>query len=183
MTDFIYTEYLKNESLCDDIIDFFNLSTTPKFEGTSGWKVDKSKKDSMDTFLDPNKNLYMRYMKELQIIIDSYENKFQYLKISSPYKVIEPTLIQHYKPGQGYKIFHEERSNINSPTVSRVLVFMTYLNNVTDKGETEFLHQKIKIKPKKGLTVIWPADWTHAHRGIVSETQNKYIVTGWFNYY
>ena len=57
---------------------------------------------------------------------------------------------------------------------------MTYLNNVTDKGETEFLHQKLKIKPEIGKTLIWPTDFTHTHRGIPSPTQEKYIVTGWF---
>jgi hypothetical protein len=55
-----------------------------------------------------------------------------------------------------------------------------FLNDVTDQGETEFFHQKIKIKPQKGLTVIWPADWTYTHRGIASPTQDKYIITGWF---
>jgi len=30
-------------------------------------------------------------------------------------------------------------------------------------------------------TVIWPADFTHTHRGIVSKTQEKYIATGWYN--
>ena len=59
---------------------------------------------------------------------------------------------------------------------------MTYLNDVTHKGETEFFHQKIKIKPEKGLTLIWPTDWTFTHRGIPSPTEEKYIVTGWFEY-
>jgi hypothetical protein len=59
---------------------------------------------------------------------------------------------------------------------------MTYLNDVTDHGETEFYYQNLKVTPQKGKTVIWPADWTHTHRGIVSPTQDKYIVTGWFDY-
>jgi hypothetical protein len=59
---------------------------------------------------------------------------------------------------------------------------MTYLNDVTDSGETEFLHQQLKIKPEKGLTLIWPADWMFTHRGVASLTQEKYIATGWFNY-
>jgi hypothetical protein len=59
---------------------------------------------------------------------------------------------------------------------------MTYLNDITDEGETEFFHQQIKIQPRKGLTLIWPADWTYTHRGITSPTQDKYIITGWFNY-
>jgi hypothetical protein len=59
---------------------------------------------------------------------------------------------------------------------------MTYLNDVTDAGETEFFYQKIKMKPEKGLTLIWPADWTFTHRGIASPTQEKTIITGWFNF-
>ena len=59
---------------------------------------------------------------------------------------------------------------------------MTYLNDVVDGGETEWYYQNIKIKPVKGLTVIWPTDWTYTHRGLTSPTQTKYIATGWFNF-
>ena len=59
---------------------------------------------------------------------------------------------------------------------------MTYLNDVENEGETEFYHQKIKVKPQKGLTLIWPADWTHTHRGIASKIDEKYIITGWFSF-
>ena len=65
--------------------------------------------------------------------------------------------------------------------VSRHLVFMTYLNDVKDDGQTEFYYQRLKIKPEKGLTLIWPADWTFTHRGIASNSEDKYIVTGWLN--
>ena len=58
---------------------------------------------------------------------------------------------------------------------------MTYLNDVKNGGETEFYWQKIKIKPKKGLTLIWPTEFTHLHRGIPTPIEEKYIVTGWFN--
>ena len=52
-------------------------------------------------------------------------------------------------------------------TVYRFFVFMTYLNDVDDGGETYFNHFKIKVKPKHGKTMIWPAEWTHAHSGEV----------------
>ena len=58
---------------------------------------------------------------------------------------------------------------------------MTYLNDVKDGG-TEFLHQNITTPAKKGLTLIWPAFWTHTHRGVISKTKEKYIVTGWINF-
>ena len=38
------------------------------------------------------------------------------------------------------------------------------------------------MKPKKGLTIIFPAEWTHTHRGIVSHKDTKYLLTGWFTY-
>ena len=59
---------------------------------------------------------------------------------------------------------------------------MTYLNTVNDGGETEFIYQKLKVKPETGLTLIWGADWTFTHRGITSKTETKYITTGWYSY-
>ena len=57
---------------------------------------------------------------------------------------------------------------------------MTYLNDVPDGG-TEFFYQKVISPAKKGLTVIWPAEFTHLHRGQVSKRE-KYIITGWYNF-
>jgi hypothetical protein len=59
---------------------------------------------------------------------------------------------------------------------------MTFLNDIKYKGETEWYYQKLKVKPKKGLTFIWPADWTFTHRGIPAEKEIKYIATGWYSY-
>ena len=56
---------------------------------------------------------------------------------------------------------------------------MTYLNDVKDGG-TEFLYQNLKTKAEKGLTLIWPSAWTHTHKGIISPTKEKYIITGWY---
>ena len=61
------------------------------------------------------------------------------------------------------------------------LVFMTYLNDVEDGG-TQFKYQNLITPAKKGLTLIWPTDFTHTHRGVISQTKEKYIVTGWYSY-
>jgi hypothetical protein len=37
------------------------------------------------------------------------------------------------------------------------------------------------VRPKKGLTLIWPADWTHFHKGIPAPNEEKMIVTGWYD--
>ena len=63
----------------------------------------------------------------------------------------------------------------------RVMVWMIYLNTVTQDGGTYFTNYDKKINAVQGRLVIWPAYWTHTHRGIISEKETKYIATGWFD--
>ena len=66
--------------------------------------------------------------------------------------------------------------------MKRVLAWMFYLNTVTDDGGTYFDNYDLTLNAVEGRCVIWPAYWTHMHRGIVSKTESKYIVTGWFSF-
>lgn len=86
--------------------------------------------------------------------------------------------IQKTNPGEGYHVWHCEQSNIDP---SRCLVWAIYLNDIEDAGETEFLYQKLRVAPKENCAIIWPAGFTHTHRGnVVHGEKSKYIVTGWF---
>jgi len=87
--------------------------------------------------------------------------------------------VQRYDPGRFYHNWHCENDG-DPAVVTRHLVYMTYLNDIEEGGGTEFFHQSLQIKPEKGLTLIWPADWTHTHRGICAPNEYKYIITGWF---
>jgi hypothetical protein len=171
----------KNTSVCDDLINYHKKSKQ-KHDGISSGKVDKSIKNSTDVLLIDD-TISIKYFNDiLNPITQLYILKYNQCNNYNPWKVVEGINIQHYKPTEGYYQWHTERTSNTSPINNRHLVFMTYLNDVTDGGETEFLYQNIKIKPKKGLTLIWPVDWTHTHRGITSKTQEKYIITGWYSF-
>ena len=58
---------------------------------------------------------------------------------------------------------------------------MTYLNDDFEGGGTFFSHYDLKITPITGKTLIWPAEWTHAHRGEIVTKGSKFIITGWLN--
>lgn len=88
--------------------------------------------------------------------------------------------LQRYLPQEGFFQWHCESATLEHSR--RVLVWMIYLNDVTDRGDTEFYYQHHFESPEQGKLVIWPADFTHLHRGIASPTQSKYILTGWFTY-
>jgi len=186
---FIGSWFLPNISICDQLIELHSQNTDKLLPGVLGdnttVRVDKFKKDCTDLTINGNipHPVITDLLNQLQEITNKYIDKFSYANYYSKWGIISPFNIRHYAPGQGYHAWHTERSN-SSPIIStRHLVWMIYLNDVTDCGETEFFHQKIKIKPQKGLVLIWPADWTHTHRGISSPTQDKYIITGWYNYY
>jgi hypothetical protein len=59
---------------------------------------------------------------------------------------------------------------------------MTYLDDVEDGGETRFHHFGIDVRPERGKTLIWPAEWTHAHSGAVVTKGRKHIITGWVHF-
>jgi prolyl 4-hydroxylase len=187
MTNFIKSWYVENKNLCDDIIRYHQNSNRKSSgaahdDSSNTLIIDKSIKDSIDVELDLDTDIREKYINELTRISQKYIKVFPYCSWSIPWGLVEKINIQYYPPGGGFKVWHCERSNGSYPASIRHLVFMTYLNDVTDQGETEFFHQKIKIKPRKGLTVIWPADWTYTHKGIPSPSQEKYIVTGWLSF-
>lgn len=91
--------------------------------------------------------------------------------------------MQRTDPGGGYHIWHGEQGN--GEQAQRVLVYMLYLNDfdTEDGGETEFLYQRKRIRPQENVMLLWPAAYTHAHRGnMVLGHKSKYVVTGWFYY-
>jgi len=178
---FIGQYYLDDLSICDDIIEYFKNSPDKNLGKVGFGEVDKNIKDSTDLHLE-SVDLSNRYNLQLQQTLNKYIEQYSFCNKYESFSLVERINIQHYLPSQGFHQWHAERTGKQELVGSRHLVFMTYLNDVDDGGETEFYYQELKVKPRKGLTLIWPADWTHTHRGITSNTEEKYIVTGWFNF-
>ena len=184
--NFIAGWYMDDTSLCDELMEY-SLVSPDRIQGMTNkmgvTAVRKENKDSFDCSLNNNKPLYHKHLEWLKKCIDGYSSLYGEIQntntIWSDYEV---TNIQHYPVGGGYKVWHTERSSGKYPISHRFLVFMTYLNTVEDAGGTEFMYQNYTMKAEKGLTILWPAEWTHTHRGIVSPTEEKWIVTGWLSF-
>ncbi len=151
-------------------------------------RVNKTTKDDLqleishtrfhfESFDDTNtKNLFFS---GLQKCYESYVEKYSALEgIGTRCNNIK---MQKTSSGGGYHVWHGEQGNDEQAT--RSLVYMLFLNSLPKEanGETEFLYQQRRINPVKNTMVLWPASFTHAHRGNpVFGDNNKYIVTGWF---
>ena len=84
--------------------------------------------------------------------------------------------IQKTEPGGGYHIWHCE--NGEKLFSKRVGVYILYLNDVEEGGETE-LWASYNVKPEAGKLLLFPATWTYPHRGKMPISNDKYIITGW----
>jgi hypothetical protein len=171
------------ENICEDIIEYYKKNNHLPVNGFFGnYKSDTSIKNSDDIGVHKDRfdHPFFEYRKNLQNVLLHYLKKYDYCNQLEKFDMNENYNIQHYNINGGFKKWHSER--MNKDVSKRVLVFMTYLNDVEDGG-TEFSYQKVLCPAKKGLTLIWPAEWTHTHKGQISSTQEKYIVTGWLNFY
>ena len=194
----IYENAIPKE-ICKYFIDFFNIQheLNETYQGGIGHgKIDIKRKNSTDLNL-----LHNKFTKDKQHsdVVEAYVsltyNKFlDYLKIytldyyqknideNQPlFKKPKTALMHMYEPPDGgFHKWHQDWSS--SPYYSsRILVGMTYLNDVEEGGETEFYNQKVKIKPKQGTLVVFPTYFTHLHRGNKPISNRKYIINLWGN--
>ena len=193
MTDFIYRkENALSPSFCRSLIELFEIDKERQHPGVIRKEGEiipaDDHKTSTDISFTPNDLQDERWGKPLQKITITVEEArqdwiFQYymgLDRVDPFEINRTFNIQRFLPGEGYHKFHNERASFD--TRDRVGVWMIYLNDVYDKGWTEFFYQQHYEVPKVGKIVCWPSDFTHTHRGIVSPTETKYILTGWFTF-
>ena len=122
-------------------------------------------------------NIHNKINEVLNVCIEQYAKEYftvKQLKASS-----YGAKLQKIPPKGGYHVWHCEQGCLKDS--SRVLVWMVYLNDIPDgEGETEFIFQGLRIKPTAGTVVLFPASFTHTHRGNPVYTKEKYIATGWY---
>ncbi len=90
--------------------------------------------------------------------------------------------LQWYAAGEGgYPYWHCELfpRDPSAETLHRHLLWTLYLNDEFEQGETEFLFQQRKAKPRTGSLLIAPTAFTHTHRGNRPIGGDKFIATSW----
>jgi len=176
--------------IIDDISDFWKAPSSQKFKkkGTINPKksghstTNKKIKESIEMYVQPSSGLepFKEYEIYLQKCLEDYLKHYPAANWVEPFSIRKNYNVQWYPKNGGFKELHTENSGCDV-TVHRHLVFMTYLNDVVDGG-THFPQQNIITPSIKGLTLIWPAHFTHPHKSQISKTKEKMIVTGWWNF-
>lgn len=184
----IFNNALSNE-LCDNLINLFEnaasagLSKSRKqHEG-----FDKIYKDDYHVFFGDLFEVDLKMYPLSLAFLDCfwknayyyYAEKYDILKTLGEHTIYDVKL-QKTIPGGGYHIWHCEQGSRHIS--NRIMAFTAYLNTVDEGGETEFLYQSKRVKAEKGTIVLFPASYTHTHRGNPPLSNEKYIATGWIEF-
>ena len=165
-------EMMMNKGLCGNRQDSERTEKTKKQDYFIGLNL---RYHAMNDF--NGKTIQTIILDGLQKCFDSYEKEYDILK--DAHLIATHIKMQRTDPGSGYHLWHCEQGN--GEHSGRCLAWASYLNTIEDAGETEFLYQRLRIPPKENTMVIWPAGFTHTHRGnVVHGNKSKYIITGWF---
>ena len=169
---FVKEYFIEDVNACDEIINIFESNKHNLFENHD---VLVSRKDQ--TLHHPKAS-----EKVLSLIHEGCTRYIKEFGLDFYYFKSDRVKIQKTEPGGGFHHWHCEDSQPDIRVTTRKLVWTLYLNDVEEGGETEFLHQSLRVKPEKGKLAIFPASFTHMHRGNPPLSNTKYIATGWINH-
>ena len=176
--------WIIDNSLCDELIFYFENNQAKQEQGVIGSNssIDLNKKNRVDLKINPKdinietNKVFEIYFNHLFECYKEYSNQWPYLQKIARNLDIPAFNVGRYDAGQHFQDIHCERSDLGN--LHRLFAFMTYLNDVEKGGTTYFDNYNLEIQPKKGLTLIWPAEWTHTHRGNKVIKGTKYMITG-----
>ena len=145
-----------------------------------------SKKDNQYFANQGNTDVWVETMKPLVFNFDQalkhYEKETGIKEVYGEDDFKYTTMkIQKTAPTGGYHVWHIEH-NKGFDNSCRTLAWLIYLNDIKEGGETEFLNQSMRVKPKKGRIVMWPAAFPYVHRGNPPLKKEKYILTSWMTF-
>jgi len=173
-----------SEEICNDMISWFDNKTLYGDTGMNYSRVDVQGRKDISLSECQQFGSFKPFYNQINSIIHKhmvhYINEFN-KGGGTGFYTITGYKFQKSVEGGGFTAWHSELP-VFKPMWEKVRnrfgVWSIYLND-TDTGYTDFMHQKLSIKPETGKLVIWPAYFTHTHRANPDLKEDKYIMTGW----
>tara|TARA_R100000781_G_C4041308_1_gene114077 strand:+ start:141 stop:719 length:579 start_codon:yes stop_codon:yes gene_type:complete len=173
------------QEACSNVINTFELHKDLHEEGKLGQgRVEHENKKCTEIYVSYKRDtdFYLYIVGYLKPSLEEYKRLYPFVDKLAHWEICDQLKIQKYLPNEGFFKTHCENEGQDDSSSKRVLAWMIYLNEVLDGGHTEFPSQNKAFQPRTGDILIWPAHFTHPHHGVTSETQTKYIATGWYSY-
>jgi hypothetical protein len=107
--------------------------------------------------------------------LDSY-NRILHLTLPIPLRErLENLRIKRYSV-EGEDRFQAHFDSLDY-TSNRYLVFLWYLNDVAEGGETDFPDLGLRVRARAGRLLVFPPYWMFQHAGLPPKSNEKYIIS------
>ena len=117
----------------------------------------------------------LHFLPSIKEAVDDYLKEYSVLGRET--LLFYDTKVKKIPIGGGFHDWHDETPYVT--TAPRKLVVQAYLNTIEEGGETEFLYCNKRIKAERGRLIVFPAAFTHTHRGNPPIGKDKYIISSW----
>jgi hypothetical protein len=87
-------------------------------------------------------------------------------------------ILARYDRGDACIMHVDGQSPVYPNNGLRLATVLYYLNDVPEGGETWFPLQDLKVKPKRGMAVVFPVGFTHPHE-VLATMSRRYILQTW----
>ena len=178
-----------DEKLCRQLVKWFDWASEHKYTLSSKEEIHSALRDDESIRIphDLNYSSAVAYQFPSEICEEYFDSLQRcFVEYRQEYGIQFNGTLHNYnfkihkvKKGQGYHVWHYENADYDHR--DRFITYMTYLKAPEEGGDTEFLHQSKKIEPIERRTLLWPAGFTHVHRGNPPLKGEKIYITGWFH--
>jgi hypothetical protein len=176
---------LVDPAVCEAIIAKFEQDPArkPSEIVTGGYSTKHQMRTGTTLFFDPQgewKPLMEQVNPALKTALKRYAATYPAMVNMLKLEVVNcgGPIVERVNPGQGFDWHCDQGSNV----MDRVLTSLLYLRTVEHGGTTEFLQQARHIKPEAGKIAMFPAFWTHMHRGVPPVSETKYAMSFFWSY-
>lgn len=173
-----------DEDFCDDTIEAFERN---RKQGAGVVRNDDSRKDYQLELHQPSayyevdmkeSNLSQRFFGGLVECVSDYITELNLKDIFTD--VYFKNMLVQRNDADTFESYSRWHCEVHSAEVGdRLLTYVMYLDDEAENNGTEFRYQKHVEKAKKGKLVLFPAGFTHVHRGSMITSGKKTIITGW----
>jgi prolyl 4-hydroxylase len=115
------------------------------------------------------------FRNRIDVALNRYNQEIG-LEIAVPSSAKTADLImKRYRAG-GTELFERHFDSINE-CANRYVVFLWYLNDVAEGGETSFPQLEVSIEPRAGRLLMFPPYWMYQHEDLPPRSGDKYILS------
>lgn len=177
----VYDDVL-DRGMCRKLVDSF--TALARFQTVNGRGVRAGLEDSAWTELDVSRLSDAPFLSYFRQLVSRQLQRYN-ADVGLPIPVpdsplLSPLILKCYRAGSDEK-FQTHFDSINE-VCDRYLVFLWYLNDVSEGGCTWFPGLQAGVAPRAGRLLMFPPYWLYAHQGQPSPTQDKYILSTYLRF-